>query len=222
MGQLRVTGRGQIKVKPDVTRLIMEIDGTFMDYEESMKHAESDTETLKAVLAEFGFEKSDIKTLSFDIDSSYENYYDKNNHYQNKFIGYKYSHTLKVEFDNDNSRLGKILYALTHSSVDPEISIRYTVKDPESAKNQLLGKAVEDAKNKAGVLASAAGVRIKEIESIDYSWGEINIESMVRPEYMLRDECSKIMPKGKSFDMDIEPDDIDMTDTVTVVWGISD
>ena len=54
---------------------------------------------------------------------------------------------MKVEFESDNNRLGKILYALTNCPVKPEFRISYTVKDPETAKNELLGKAVSDAKD---------------------------------------------------------------------------
>lgn len=47
----------------------------------------------------------------------------------------------------------------------------HTVKDPEAAKNVLLGKAIDDAKEKSSVLTQAAGVTLKAIQSIDYSWG---------------------------------------------------
>ena len=53
---------------------------------------------------------------------------------------------MKVEFASDNVHLGKILYALANCPVKPEFRISYTVKDPETAKNELLGKAVSDAK----------------------------------------------------------------------------
>ena len=80
------------------------------------------------------------------------------------------------EFDPDKKRLGKILYALVQCELKPEFRISYTVKDPEAAKNELLGKAVKDAKEKAAVLSEAADVKLKDIQSIDYSWGEINFE----------------------------------------------
>lgn len=43
-------------------------------------------------------------------------------------------HRMELEFPADNKRLGKILYALAHCSVSPEISIEYTVADPEKSK----------------------------------------------------------------------------------------
>ena len=49
--------------------------------------------------------------------------------------------------------------------------VAHTVKDPEAAKNVLLGKAIDDAKEKSSVLTQAAGVTLKAIQSIDYSWG---------------------------------------------------
>ena len=128
---------------------------------------------------------------------------------------------MKVEFESDNDRLGKILYALANCPVKPEFRISYTVKDPEAAKNELLGKAVSDAKDKAAVLTAAAGVSLKDIQNIDYSWGEIDFEVRPMNRALLADACMAPMDTGAgSYDMDIEPDDIEVSDTVTVLWEI--
>ena len=124
---------------------------------------------------------------------------------------------MKVEFPSDNERLGKILYGLSASPVSPEFRISYVVSDPEAKKNELLEKAVQDARTKAEVLTRAAGVTLKDIWSIDYSWGEVDFE--VRPMNELP-MLSKIDAEA-SFKMDIEPDDIDMSDTVTVTWEVA-
>ena len=218
MRTIRVTGKGQIKVKPDMTRITMTDTDVCNEYGETLRRSSEDTEALKEVLSGFGFEKTDLKTLSFNVDTEYESYRDKNNDYKQRFVGYRFNHILKVEFESDNDRLGKILYALAHCSVRPEFRISYTVKDPEATKNLLLGKAVTDAKEKAAVLTQAAGVALKDIQSIDYSWGEINFEySPMRGDMLM--ECCEA-PMAKSYDLDIEPDDIDVSDTVTVIWEI--
>ena len=94
------------------------------------------------------------------------------------------------------------------------------MKDPEAAKNELLGKAVKDAKEKAVVITAAAGVTLKDIHSIDYSWGEIEFE--VSPMNRLMKACSPVVACADSnYDLDIEPDDIEVADTVTVVWEIA-
>ena len=218
MRTIRVTGKGQIKVKPDMTRITMTVTDVCNEYGETLRRSSEDTEALKEVLSGFGFEKTDLKTLSFNVDTEYESYRDKNNDYKQRFVGYRFNHILKVEFESDNDRLGKILYALAHCSVRPEFRISYTVKDPEATKNLLLGKAVTDAKEKAAVLTQAAGVALKDIQSIDYSWGEINFEySPMRGDMLM--ECCEA-PVAKSYDLDIEPDDIDVSDTLTVIWEI--
>lgn len=125
---------------------------------------------LYQLLSAFGFERSDLKTLSFNVDTEYESYRE-NDTYKQRFVRYRVRHILKVEFESDNERLGKILYALGNCDLNPEFRISYIVKDTEVAKNELLGKAVKDAKEKASVITAAAGVTLKDIQSIDYSWG---------------------------------------------------
>ena len=80
MRTIRVTGKGQIKVKPDMTRITMTLTGVCKEYEEMLRRSSEDTESLKEVLSEFGFDRSDLKTLSFDVDTEYESYRDKYSH----------------------------------------------------------------------------------------------------------------------------------------------
>lgn len=114
-----------------------------------------------------------------------------------------------------------MLYALAHCPLSPEFSIEYTVSDPEASKNELLGKAVKDSLKKASVLAEASDVKLGKIINIDYSWGEIDFVSKPLQEMSLRC-CELDESYSASYDMDIEPDDIDITDTVTVVLALED
>ena len=220
MRTIRVTGKGQIKLKPDMTRISITLEGTYPEYSETLRHSSEDAEAIKDLLTEYGFERSDLKTLDFSVDTEYESY-KEHGAYKQRFVGYKYHHLMKVEFDSDNERLGRVLYALANSQLRPEFRISYTIKDPEAAKNQLLGKAVSDAVEKADALVKAARVVLKDIQSIDYSWGHINYE--VHPvNRMLVAEEGLALPMATSgtYDMDIEPDDIEVSDTVTLLWEI--
>ena len=218
MRTIRVTGKGQIKVRPDMTRITMSLEGLYKDYNETLRLSSQDTETMKDILSGFGFERSDLKTLNFSVDTEYESYKDRDGSYKQRFTGYRYRHMLKVEFDSDNERLGKILYALANGKVRPEFRISYTVKDPEATKNTLLGKAVKDAREKASVLTEAAGIGLKDIQSIDYSWGEIDFEYRPMDGGILAERC--MAEPTAAYSLDIEPDDIEVSDTVTVVWEI--
>ncbi len=220
MRTIRVTGKGQLKVHPDRTRIVMTLTGLHRDYEKTLRRSSEDTEQLRKTLAPFGFEPADLKTLSFDIDTENESYKEKDL-WKKRFIGYKFEHVLKVEFSSDNQKLGKILYALAHSPLNPEFRIIYFAGDPEAAKNELLGRAVADAKTKAAVLTAAAGVSLKEIQSVDYSWGEINLEYSPMARGKLLDLAGGGFGGASGgYEMNMEPDDIEVSDTVTVIWEI--
>ena len=60
------------------------------------------------------------------------------------------------------------------------------------------------------------GVSLGEVQSIDYSWGEIDIRTSPVDKFEIR----KSYALEPSYDIDIEPDDIDLADTVTMVWEI--
>ena len=74
---------------------------------------------------------------------------------------------------------------------------------------------MENSREKAEILATSAGVKLGEVQNIDYSWGEIEIRTS--PVDMLEIGSYKM---ESSYDIDIEPDDIDVADTVTILWEI--
>lgn len=112
--------------------------------------------------------------------------------------------------------LGRVLYELSVCSVKVEFSIGYTVKDKYAVKKEVIKRAVENSREKAEILATAAGVILGGIQSIDYSWGEIEIRTS--PVDMF--EAKRALALEPSYDIDIEPDDIDVADTVTILWEI--
>lgn len=218
---IKVTGKGKISVKPDMVRLYITKKELRKEYEATLKASTDATEFLKDLFENLGFNRKDLKTIYFNVDTEYESYQDRDKSWKNRFKGYRYTHRMKIEFASDNRKLGQILYALAHCRVSPEFSIEYTVADVEKCKNELLHKAIEDSVQKAKVLTEAANVNLGVIQTIDYSWGEIDfvtrpLNEMKRMECQAYDTCAPEL-----YDIDIEADDIDVTDTVTVVWSIS-
>ena len=70
-------------------------------------------------------------------------------------------------------------------------------------------------------MTTAAGVSLEDIQSIDYSWGEINFEYHPMNRELLVEDCMcEPCEAGGSYDVNMEPDDIEVSDTVTVIWEI--
>ncbi|MDU5569706.1 MAG: SIMPL domain-containing protein [Peptoniphilus harei] len=205
-----------MSVKPDTTSLRITFGGIYKDYEETVRQSAEKTKILREAIEKSGLPGEALKTKDFSIQSEYESYRDYNNDYKKRFLGYKFYHKTQIQFPKDNKMLGRILYELSLCSVKVEFSIDYTVKDKDAVKKEVIKRAVENSREKAEIMAIAAGVSLGEVQSIDYSWGEIDI----RTSPVDKLEVRKSYALEPSYDIDIEPDDIDLTDTVTIVWEI--
>lgn len=217
MRTITVTGKGQVSVKPDTIKLRITTEGTYYEYEDTIRISADQTRILKETLASAGLDPADLKTTSFDINTAYESYKDKEGNYKSRFVGYKFSHRTYIKFENDNKILGRVLYAISKCPIDISFDIDYTVSNPEDAKNEMLKNAIADAKSKAKILAEAAEVELGQIEDISYSWSELHFTSSPIDNFVME---PKMMAAPDAYDIDIEADDIDLSDTVTVVWEI--
>lgn len=214
---ITVKGMGRVTTAPDYVVISMSLEAHEQDYEATMELAAKKIEQLNASREEIGFEKKAVKTTNFNVRTDYERVKDRNGNYKSVFNGYICSHRLKVEFDFETKRLAQTLYAISRCLAQPELSISFTVKDPSAVNKELLKSATINAKEKAQILCEASGVELGQLLTIDYNWGELNIVS--HTDYMLEEKCMA-MPVGGLADMDIEPDDIDVSDTATFVWEI--
>lgn len=214
---IRLSGKGKLSVRPDTICLAIEAEGVYPDYEKTIKESADQTKVLRESLEKSGLSGKELKTKHFSIQSEYESYRDKNDNYKRRFVGYKFEHHTEIKFPNDNEQLGRTLYELSHCPVEVEFSICYTVSNPEDVRNELLRKAVKDSKVKAEILAESAGVNLGEIKRIDYSWGELQIVSHPIDKFMAK---PMLLEPRASYDIDIEANNIDVDDTVTIEWEL--
>ena len=218
MKTITVKGVGNVSVKPDLVVLSMSLETRNHDYETAMREAASRIDHINESLATIGFEKESVKTTDFNVRTNYESKKDRNGNYYRVFNGYVVNHRLKVSFDFDTKVLSKALGTIASCIVEPELSISFTVKEPSAVNEALLKSATINAKKKAEILCEASGAKLGELVNIDYNWGELNIYS--RTSYDMEMDCMKMCSEAP-YSLDIEPDDIDATDTVTFVWQIA-
>src|SRR5574344_1413349 len=108
------------------------------------------------------------------------------------------------------TRLSQAPAAIPPRLAQPELSIAFTVKDARAVNEALLREATVNAKRKAELLCEASGVKLGQLLTIDYNWGELNIYSDTRYDM---DECLLAAPEMGPRPIDIEPDDIEVRDT---------
>ena len=214
---ITVTGRGGIHVVPDVTRVELTLDSLHDTYEEAYAQAKGDTDRLTKIMESVKLDKSLPKTTKLNIDKRTVSEYDKYKNYKGeKFLGFQLYHTVKIDLGMDNVLLNSIVQAIGREIRQAEINIGYTVKDPRPSQLKMLERAVKDAKEKANIMAKAAGCKLGMCKSIDYSVEEIHIYSQARN---IHGAEEAVCCNEES--LDITPDDLAVSDTVNVVWYLS-
>ena len=213
---ITVRGIGKAAAKADFVTLHMSIKTSHMKYDTAMDMAASRIDSLKQALKNAGFAADDLKTTNFRIDTAYETIKDERGNYRRIFKGFATYHDAELQFDFQSSRLSQALSAIAVCISEPEIKIRFSVKDSERLKDAILRSAAENARRRAEILCEASGVSLGNLLSIHYSWDELTVCSPTRFSY--EGACLSDVESVKS--IDIEPEDIHADDSVTFVWEI--
>ena len=214
---ITVTGRGNIHIAPDVTRVEVNIESIFKNYETAYQMAEANLRDIEEVMTHCGLSKTLPKTVHFSIDKSFHSVYD-NGHYtgEQEFDGYKLTQKIQINLGMDNVLLTKVVRGLGENLTDVEINIGYTVKDPRPHQLKMLERAVKDATEKAKIMAEAANCSLGLVKNIDYSEHEIHIYSQARN---IAEPSEAAACTENS--LDITPEDLVGGEDVTVTWYLS-
>lgn len=213
---ITVKGIGEVSTRPDYVTLSMKLKAKDKEYDKAMDIAADQLSALNESLVSIGFERDAVKTTNFDVDTEYDRYKDQQGDYQYIFSGFVCSHKLKLSFDFDMKRLPQALSAIANCMAEPELRVAFTVKDPTAVNEALLREATKNARKKAEILCEASNVKLGQLLIIDYNWGELNIVSDTQ--FDMGNRCYSDLMTSKS--MDIEPEDINVSDTAAFVWEI--
>lgn len=211
---ITVKGVGSAKVQPDYVVIGMTLISQDIDYSKALETATSKLNELTNSIASVGLKKEDLKTTNFNVGTDYKSKQRRDGTYERILLGYVVRLNLKLSFDFDNEMLSQVLRAISSTAANLDLQISFTVKDATGVKEELLRSAAENAKRKAEILCSASGVELGDLQTINYNWAELDVYS--RTTYNIEEETLLCAPMS----VDIEPDDIDVSDTVTFVWGL--
>ena len=170
MNVITVNGKGEIVSIPDIAAFSFSVTETSkMVYEAQTKATTKINTTLK-ILKDNGIEEKDIKTLSYEINPRYE--------YlegiclagtpcrpgRSVITGYNVSQTIGVKV-RDLKKVGTLFSAIGTLGVQNISSLSFSIDDIEEIKAEARDLAIENAKEKAQVLAKQLGVRLGRITS---------------------------------------------------------
>lgn len=213
---ISVQGKGSIHVVPDVTRLEITIERVFPDYQKAFAQAKDNSAWVVKIL-EFNKKPGKLaKTVKFDITDHEVNDYDTLGHYKSSHVeGYDLEQRIKIDLPIDNVLTNNIVRGIGKFIPGAQINIGYTVQDPRPHQMKMLARAVSDAKEKAGIMAEAAGCTLGKVENINYRYSNVSVYSQARN---IHDSKEAFASTADS--LDITPDDLVMSDTVDVTFEL--
>lgn len=210
--KLQITGKGSLAIAPDLLIIAFEVKAHEWEYEKSIGRLNDKVEQLRQILENENLERKKLKTKDFNVtrDTSWNKKTEKH-----EFNGFKASHRLELELPLDQSLINRLLGKIATTSDDLDFRINFGVKDPDLYQQQLLKNAIQKAKESAALIAEASGVQLREIIDIDCTIREIQIRSR---SYDYRVYETENLYEAAT--PDFEPDDIDVSESVTITWRI--
>ena len=169
---LSVTGNGTVLVESDLAIVTVGVQETSKDVLEAQSTVNEKIAAIKQALLDTGVEESEINTDSINIYANYD--YSDNTEV---IVGYTARNSLSVR-TTDMNNVGSLIDAAFVAGANTLDNVQFTVQDDTQAREQALTMAVEDARRKADVLASAAGLQVASIERI--SEGGVSVYDSMR------------------------------------------
>lgn len=209
---IRIEGIGKVSAKPDLIRVTLGLSALDPDYGAAMDKADENLAELRGLATAAGLAKDALKTCDFSVTSEYNSVKGDNGEYRREFVGYRCRHGLKAEFGFDTALLGKVLSEFAKSKAAPQLGVEFALRDERAFAGEALASAVADARFRANAIATAAGLTLGDVLSIENRGNNGGFRSNTNVNFETR--AVALSAKCASF----EPENIDATDTVEVTF----
>ena len=180
-GLIEVNGHGQVEAIPDLAVLSYSAKNEEKNAKDAREKTEKQITKLYESAQKSGFKKEHIVSSTISLYPRYS----YTNEGKRVFEGYVATRdiTFKVA---DFSLIEKLTTAAVDAGITEINGFEYTIKDTKKLEDEANQKAINDAKNKASVLAKGFGVKIKKACSLKFT-NSNNVSS-----YRLQSRMAKV------------------------------
>lgn len=162
---LSVDGTGTAFLVPDIAYLYLGVHTEKLTAAEAVEENNAQTQTVIQALTKAGVDTKDIRTTNFSIWPIDK--YDPTGRPTGEKT-YAVDNTVYVTV-RDLEALGDLLDTVIAAGANTVQSIQFDVADKDAALKDARAEAVKDASTKATELATAAGVELGELRSVNYT-----------------------------------------------------
>ena len=182
--QLSVSGEGKVFVKPDIATFNVSVINNGARIGDTQNENATRSNAVVGFLKQKGVQEKDIKTINYSVEPQYQ--YDNgrpcpiilgsnfpcsiSSHLPPRIVSYKVYHSLEVKV-RDLNKVDDLLQGVISAGGNEVGSVAFTVDDEKAAMIEARKLAIEDAKQKAQILARDLGIRLKKIVNFSESGG---------------------------------------------------
>ncbi len=167
---INVTGEASIKIAPDQVAIPVTIYAEEMDAAAAREAAEKKLKAALSIAKKLEIPENQLKTLYTQVMPQY----DYNN---GKQILRNYMASSTIDFTlSDTQKLVPLMKELTDAGIDRIGSARFGLVDEKKIRDDLLSKAVQDARSKAYAIAGALGGKVGKVLTVSEN-GAVNAPS---------------------------------------------
>jgi uncharacterized protein YggE len=162
---LFVTGSASTQIKPDKVTVSLGVETSNTKAKAALASNSELMNKIINALKTAGVKENETSTSSFSITPNRDYSIDKN---QGKLIGFTVTNSIQIDSSNIEGVSGWIDIAVS-SGANNVNSIYFSLSEKklDEIKNQLLKEAIENAKEKADITASALGLKIVGIKTVN-------------------------------------------------------
>ena len=158
--EITVNGTGEVLIPADTAVVSLGVSAIDREVLKAQKQANQAIADIREALIKAGVKEEDINTDYINIYASYD-YSDGSE----QLKGYNANSTLAIRV-TDIEAVGEVIDIAFEAGANTLNGINFSASDTTEAEAKAMKKAVEDAKDKAEVLAEASGLKIRGIDEI--------------------------------------------------------
>lgn len=161
-----VTGTGEASAAPDIAFLSLGVEAEGATAAEALRKNSAQMDATIKSLRDAGVDKKDIQTSSLNVGAKYD--YSRDNS-PPRIVGYQATNTVSVKLRNLD-KAGAVIDKAVGVGANRLDSISFGFADPKPLMDNARKSAVADARDRAGLYADAAGVKLGPVLQISDSY----------------------------------------------------
>lgn len=206
-GGVTVDGRGVVTAAPDAARISVGVDVVLADLSAARAEAARQANAIISAATDHGIAREDLRTTRYAV--RVERDYSEPDRMP-RITGYGVSNQVTV-IVRDLDRIGGVLDRVVAAGANAVSGPDFFIERPEALEDEARRLAIADARRKAGVLATAAGASLGEVQAI-----EEGVASRPMPRVMMAK-----MAAAPMMETPIETGTEEIAVEVRVRWGIA-